>query len=77
VGLETANILQSKRKCLNDTFYTDTMFSGIKSLRGNTSAQLFTNGTFVHLEPMERKAQAGEALLSMVDEYHIQRLRCM
>jgi hypothetical protein len=26
------DILQSKRKRLNDTFYTDTMFSGIKSL---------------------------------------------
>jgi hypothetical protein len=65
------DILQSKRKRLNDTFYTDTMFSGIKSLRGNTSAQLFTNGKFVHLEPMERKSQAGEALHSMVDEVGI------
>jgi hypothetical protein len=65
------DILQLKQKRLNDTFYTDTMFSGIKSLQGNTSAQLFTNGKFVHLEPMERKAQAGEALLSMVDEVRI------
>jgi hypothetical protein len=62
------DILQPKCKRLNDTFYTDTMFSGIKSLRGNTSAQLFTNGKYVHFEPMERKSQAGEALHSMIDE---------
>ena len=65
------DILQSKRKRLNDTFYSDTMFSGIKSIRGNTCAQLFTNGKFVHLEPIARKAQAGEALYSMIDEVGI------
>jgi hypothetical protein len=65
------DIMQSKRKRLNDTFYSDTMFSGVKSIRGNTCAQLFTNGKFVHLEPMSRKAQAGEALHSMMDEVGI------
>ena len=65
------DILQSKRKRLNDTFYSDTMFSGIKSIRGNTCAQLFTNRKFVHLEPIARKAQAGEALYSMIDEVGI------
>jgi hypothetical protein len=63
--------MQSKRKRLNDTFYSDTMFSGIKSIRGNTCAQLFTNEKFVHLEPIARKAQAGEALYAMVDEVGI------
>jgi hypothetical protein len=48
--------MQSKHKRLNDTFYSDTMFSGVKSIQGNTCAQLFTNGKFVHLEPMARKA---------------------
>jgi hypothetical protein len=47
------------------------MFSGIKSICGNTCAQLFTNGKFVHLEPIARKAQAGEALYSMIDEVGI------
>ena len=65
------DIMQSKRKRLNDTFYSDTMFSGIKSIRGNTCAQMFTNGKFVHLEPVVRKAQAGEALHSMIDEVGI------
>ena len=65
------DIMQSKRKRLNDTFYSDTMFSGVKSIRGNTCAQLFTNGKFVHLEPITRKALAGEALQSMVDQVGI------
>ena len=65
------DIMQSKRKRLNDTFYTDTMFSGIRSLRGNTCAQLFTNGKFVHIEPMDKRSEAGEALNSMIDEIGI------
>jgi hypothetical protein len=65
------DIMQSKRKRLNDTFYSDMMFSGIKSICGNTCAQLFTNGKFVHLEPIVRKAQAGEALYSMINEVGI------
>ena len=63
--------MQSKRKRLNDTFYSDTMFSGLRSIRGNTCAQIFTNGKFVHLEPIHRKAEAGEALHSMIDEVGI------
>jgi hypothetical protein len=65
------DVLQSKWKRLNDTFYTDTMFSGIRSLSGNTCAQLFTYGKFIHLEPIERKSQAGETLHSMIDEVGI------
>jgi hypothetical protein len=65
------DIMQSKRQRLNDTFYTDTMFSGIRSLRGNTCAQVFTNGKYVHMEPGERKSQAGEALGSMIDKVRI------
>jgi hypothetical protein len=59
------DIMQSKRQQLNDTFYTDTMFSGIRSLRGNTCAQVFTNGKYVQMEP------GGEALGSMIDEVRI------
>jgi hypothetical protein len=47
------------------------MFSGIRSLRGNTCAQVFTNGKYVHMEPGERKSQAGKALGSMIDEVGI------
>jgi hypothetical protein len=65
------DILQSKRHRINDTFYTDTMFSDVKSLRGNTCAQVFTNGKYVHMEPGERKSQAGEALGTMIDEIGI------
>jgi hypothetical protein len=47
------------------------MFSGIRSLRGNTCAQVFTDRKYVHLEPGERKSQAGEALGSMIDKVDI------
>jgi hypothetical protein len=59
--------MQSKRKRLNDTFFADTMFSGIRSLKGNTCAQVFTNRKYVHLE-LGEKSQAGEALGSMIDK---------
>jgi hypothetical protein len=65
------DIMQTKRQRLNDRFYMDTIFSGIKSLRGNTCAQIFTNGKYVHLEPVMKKSQAGEALGSMIDEVGI------
>jgi hypothetical protein len=47
------------------------MFSGIISLRGNTCAQVFTNGKHVQLEPGERKSRAGKALGLMIDEVGI------
>jgi hypothetical protein len=50
------NIMQSKRQRLNETFYTDTMFSGIRSIRGNTCAQVFTNGRYIHIHYLMKKA---------------------
>jgi hypothetical protein len=48
------------------TFYTNMVFSGVRSLKGNTCAQVFTNGSFIQVIPMVMKAQAGEAL----DTFH-------
>jgi hypothetical protein len=47
------------------------MFSDVRSLRGNTCAQVFTNGKYVHLEPGDKKSQAGEALGAMIDKVGI------
>jgi hypothetical protein len=52
---------------LNTRFYTDTMFSTSKSLRGYKCAQVFTNGAGYDLfYPMRKKSEAGEALNSMI-----------
>jgi len=67
------DILQSRLRILNDTFYTDTLFSGVKSLKGNTCGQIFTNGRYVYLEPMASKSKAGEALDSFEQEAGIPR----
>ena len=54
--------LHLHRKRLNTTFYTDTMFSRVLSLRGNKCAQVFTDGGFTAVYPLPTKASAGEAL---------------
>ena len=54
--------LNLNRKRLHDTFYMDTLFSKVKSLGGNTCAQLITNGTFTRIYPMESKASTHIAV---------------
>ena len=49
-------------KRLNDTFYSDTMFSKHKSLQGNSCAQVFGSGDFIYVHPMRMKSEAGDAL---------------
>jgi hypothetical protein len=49
------------RRRLNDTFYTDTLFSRVKSLNGHKCAQLYTNGRFTRVYPMESKSSANIA----------------
>ena len=53
--------LDLHRKRLQETFYTDTLFSKVKSLAGYTCAQLITNGTFTRVYPMESKASSNIA----------------
>jgi hypothetical protein len=50
--------LNLNRKRINDTFYTDTLFSKTKSLNGMRCAQVYTNGCFTKLYPMESKSSA-------------------
>ena len=50
------NILQLHYRRLVTRFYTDTMFSKTKSLKGNTCAQVYTDGEgFVRAYPMTSK----------------------
>ena len=53
-------------------FYSDTFFSGIKSARGNTCIQLFTNkGGFIRCYPMADKSQSHHALRRFLFEIGI------
>jgi len=57
---------------LHATFYSDTLFSGIKSLHGNKCAQVTrTNGTLIHVYPMTSKSEAGDALSRFVQDVGI------
>ena len=52
---------------LNTKFYTDTMFSTAKSLRGHKCAQVFTNGLGYDLfYPLKREADAADALNEVI-----------
>ena len=67
------DLLSQRLKRLNTRFYTDTMFSKIgTSLRGNTCTQIFTDGNgAVFAYPMRSKAQAGDKLLSLIQQVGI------
>jgi hypothetical protein len=53
-------------------FYSDTFFSAVKSIRGNTMGQLFANDVgFYHFVPMKLKGDAGDALLEFIQEVGI------
>ena len=53
-------------------FYTDTMFSKIKSTRRNTCAQIFADDAgFERVFPLQSKSQAGDALLELIRDIGI------
>ena len=57
---------------LHSTFYSDTLFSGVKSIHGNKCAQVTTDGKFIHvLYPMTSKSKAGCALTAFVQDVGI------
>jgi hypothetical protein len=59
---------------LNARFYSDTMFAAEKSTRGNTCAQIFTNGSGYSLfYPLERKQHAHRALTKTIQDVGIMR----
>jgi hypothetical protein len=53
-------------------FYTDTFFSGVPTLNGNSMAQIFTNDlAFTKVYPMKLKSQMHEALSAFIHEVGI------
>jgi hypothetical protein len=55
---------------LRDTFYMDTLFSKVKSIKGNVCAQVITNGQFTRVYPMPSKASEhiAQALRDFIDD---------
>ena len=63
------DILQLHYRRLKTRFHTDTMFSRTKSLKGNTCAQVYTDGEgFVWVDPIASKSEAGEMLQRLVED---------
>ena len=60
-----------RHKRLHTTFYSDTLFSGIRSLHKNKCAQVTTDGHFIHVYPMVSNSCAGDALTHFVEEIGI------
>ena len=56
---------------LDTTFYSDTMFAKVKSLKCNTCSQVFVSKTFVRLQPMPTKADAGRSLRDFAEDVGI------
>ena len=62
------DLLSHRYRRLNDVWYTDTAFATVKSLRGNTCSQIFTNTRMVVGVPMESKSEAGTSLGTLCEE---------
>ena len=68
------DLLQLHYRRINTTFYTDTMFSKTKSLKGNTCAQIYTDGKgFIHADPIPSKKHAGKTLKRLIEDIGIPR----
>ena len=67
------DLLSQRHRRFSTRFYTDTMFSKIgPSLRGNTCTQIFTDGNgAVFAYPMKSKSQAGDKLVSLIQQVGI------
>ncbi len=54
--------LHLNRRRLNGDWFTDTLFSKVISIQGNTCAQIFNNGSFTTVHPLNLKAKVAHAL---------------
>ena len=63
--------LHLNRRRLNGEWYTDTLFSKVKSLQGNTCAQVFTNGNYTTVYPLTTKGDIGQSLTDFTDDVGI------
>ena len=55
--------LNPGRNRLDSAFHTDTLLARTKSLRGNKSAQVYTNGKFTCVYPIKTRSEVGQTLV--------------
>ena len=67
------DLLSQRLRRLSTCFYTDTMLMKTRSSRGNICAQLFTDGSFSYVQPMQSKADAYEGLAAFGHDIGIPR----
>jgi hypothetical protein len=63
--------LHLNRRRLNGDWFTDTLFSKVSSIQGNTCAQIFTNGKLTTVYPLISKARVVQALTEFADNVGI------
>ncbi|KAI2500467.1 Reverse transcriptase (RNA-dependent DNA polymerase) [Fragilaria crotonensis] len=63
--------LHLNRRRLNGNWFTDTLFSKVVSIQGNVCAQVFTNGQFTTVHPMDSKSKVAHALTEFADDVGI------
>jgi hypothetical protein len=54
--------LHLNRRRLNGDWFSDTLFSKVVSIQGNTCSQVFTNGNFTTVHPLVSKGHVAQAL---------------
>ena len=57
---------------MNGDWFTDTLFSKVTSIQGNTwCAQVFTNGSFTTVHPLDSKAKVAQSLTEFAENVDI------
>ena len=55
--------LHLHRPLLRGTWFSDTLMSKVKSIRGNKCANIFTQGKFTKVLPMTARSESGQSLI--------------
>ena len=63
--------LNLHRPRLRGKWFVDTLMSKVKSVTGNTCANVFTQGKFLKVVPMPARSAAGESLIDFTDDIGI------
>ena len=63
--------LHLHRPLLRGTWYEDTLFSKVKSIRVNTCANLLAQGRFTNVVPMTAQSDAGQSLVDFKNDVGI------
>jgi hypothetical protein len=70
--IKQASLRYNQLRGKHGRFYSDTLFSSVKSIRGNTMGQIFVNDiSYTYLTPMKLKSEAGHALLEFIQDIGI------